>query len=155
MVQQRAARSAAEWSPQLMMLDHSNNMTFLIVSHGPMANRIPAIRGLWWSISFLWSSAAILPPFFINLTNALPAVDNLSHKKRKSKLQYEEHNMINGERSEGIGGVRSFSSLWSLITENITWCNASEDCRPLHFPDADRGLVQTTGGRTGEGLPEV
>lgn len=45
-VRQRAARSAAEWFRQFMMLDPSNNLTLLIVSHGPVANGIPAIRGL-------------------------------------------------------------------------------------------------------------
>lgn len=61
-VQQRAPRSAAEWFRQLMMPDRSNNLTLLIVSHGPVANGIPAIRGLWWSSSLCTPAL----PFYIH-----------------------------------------------------------------------------------------
>lgn len=53
--------SAAEWCQQLMMLDRSNNLTLLIVSHRPVANGIPAIRGLWWSSSLCTPAL----PFYI------------------------------------------------------------------------------------------
>lgn len=53
--------SAAEWCQQLMRLDRSNNLTLLIVSHRPVANGIPAIRGLWWSSSLCTPAL----PFYI------------------------------------------------------------------------------------------
>ncbi len=72
----------------------------------------------------------------------------------KNLLQYKVHNMINGEKSKGIWRVFLLFED-SLITENITLWNASEDCRPLHFPNDDRGLVQMTGNRTSRGSPAV
>lgn len=64
--------------------------------------------------------------------------------------------MINGEKSKGIWDVRVFLFFEdSLITESIAWWNASQDCRPLHFPNDDRGLVQMTGSGTGRGSPAV
>ena len=61
--------------------------------------------------------------------------------KKKYELQYKEHNMINSEKSKGIWDVRVcllFED--SLITESIALWNASEDCRPLHFPRRWQGI---------------
>lgn len=56
---------AAEWCQQLTMLDRNNNLTFLIVSHVPITNRISAIRGLWWSSSLRTSA---LPFYMLSLS---------------------------------------------------------------------------------------
>lgn len=148
--------SAAEWCQQLTMLDRGSNLTVLIVSHGPIANVIPAIRGLWWS-SFLCTPAL---PFYILYQFGTHFVSSswcaFPAPLKKSKLQYKGHNMINGEEKKWIRGVRAFLLFEdSLITENITLWNASEDCHPLHFPNVDRGLVHMTGNGTGRGSPSV
>lgn len=141
-----------------MMLDRSNNLTLLIVNHGPVANGIPAIRGLWW-FSSLCTPAL---PFYIHSLSIWPTLCQqqlimcLLNPPLKNLLQYKVHNMINGEKSKGIWSARVFLLFEdSLITENITLWNASEDCRPLHFPNDDRGLVQMTGNGTGRGSPAV
>lgn len=145
--------SAAERCQQLMRLDRSNNLTLLIVSHRPVANGIPAIRGLWWSSSLCTPALPFyIPSLSIWHTLCQQQLIMCLPNPAKKNLQYKWSCMINGEKNKGIWGVRLFLLFEdSLITENITLWNASEDCRPLHFPSDDRGLVHMTGSGTCRG----